>query len=144
MVLGIEIAPLQPDDVLWVARVWPAAAPIGIHRADPGLLQRANAGVAVLGRMRDLRGVDRGGRAHVDHAEGGHQHACIGVGGRIGRRERIGDIAIVVGIEQAVGEDAAQQALVEVVVGVNEARQHDAAGGVDHGDVVARGRDVGP
>ena len=65
------------------------------------------------GRVRDLRGIDRRGRAHVDHAERRHQHAGIGIGGRIGGRERVADVAAVVRIEQPVGEDVAQQALIE-------------------------------
>jgi hypothetical protein len=84
----------------------------------------------------DLRGVDRRRGAHVDHAECDHQHAGIGVRGRIGRRERVADVAVVVGIEQAVREDVAQQSLIEVVVRVDEAGEHDPVGGVDHRNVV--------
>jgi hypothetical protein len=90
----------------------------------------------------DLRGIDRGGRAHVDHAERGDQHAGIGVGGRVGGRERIGDIAVVVGIEQSVGEDVAQKPLIEMVVRIDEAGQHDPVGGIDHRRVVTRKGDV--
>ena len=69
--LRAEIGALQPHDVLRILRARPGAARIGVDRADAGLLQRADAGVAVLGRVADLRDVDHGGRAHVDHAERG-------------------------------------------------------------------------
>jgi hypothetical protein len=146
LVLRAEICALQPHDILRVAHVGPAAAPVGVYRAHAGLLQCTNAGVAVLRRVRDLRRVDGRGGAHVDHAERRDEHAGIGIRGRIGRCERIADVATVVGIEQAVGEDASQQALVEMVMRVDEARHHDAVGGVDHRGVVAQmatlGRDV--
>jgi hypothetical protein len=142
LVGGAEIAAPQPDDVLGVSSVRTAAAPIGINRADAGILQRANTGVAVLGRVGDLRGVDRGGRAHVDHAERGDQHAGIGVGGRVGRGKRIGDVAVVVGVEQSIGEDVAQKPLIEMVMGVDEAGQHDAVGRIDHRGVVTGISDV--
>ena len=144
LVRRAEIAALQPHDILRVAHVGSAAAPVGVDRADAGFLQRSNTGVAVLRRVRDLRRVDRRGGAHVDHAERGDQHAGIGIRGRIGRRERVADVATIVGIEQAVGEDAPQQALVEMVMRVDEARHHDAIGGVDHRCVVVRNCDARP
>jgi hypothetical protein len=90
-----------------------------------------------------LRRVDRGRRAHVDHAERRDQHAGVGVLRPIGRSERVADVPGVVGIEQAVGEDAAQQALIEVVMRVDEAGQHDAVRGVDHGGIVTGHGDLG-
>ena len=144
LVLRAEICALQPHDILRVAHVGSAAAPVGVDRAHAGLPQRTNAGVAVLRCMRDLRRVDGGGGAHVDHTERRDEHAGIGIRGRIGRCERIADVATVVGIEQAVGEDAPQQALVEMVMRVDEARHYDAIGGVDHRCVVARNCDARP
>ena len=65
---------------------------------------------AVLGRVADLREVDDRGRAHVDEAERGDQHAGIDVSRGVGRRPLVLDVAVVVGIDQAVGERGTQQA----------------------------------
>ena len=49
------------------------------------------------------------GRAHVDQAERRHQHPGIGVFRLVGRSQIVLDVAIVVGIEQAVGQDVAHR-----------------------------------
>ncbi len=91
--------------------------------------------------MLHLRGVDHRGGAAVDHAKRRHQGAGIDVGRQIGRGEGAADVALIVGIEETVGEDVPQYALVAVVVRVDEARNDDAVGGVDNRHIARR--DVG-
>jgi len=63
-----------------------------------------------------------------------HQHAGINVVRRIVHGEIVLDVAIVVGIDQPVGERRAQQALIGMAVGVDETRSQNAVAGIDdHG-----------
>jgi hypothetical protein len=144
LVLGAEVAALDTGDVLRILRGRPGAAVIGIDGADAGIPQGRDAGVAVLGRVADLRDVDDGGGAHIHEAERAQQHAHIGVRGQIGRREIALDVAVVVRIEHPVGQDVAQQALIGVAVGIDEARDHDPVAGVDHRGGIVGERDIRP
>ena len=58
LVLRAEIGPLQARDVLRPLHGRTGAARVAVDRADAGILQRVDAGVAVLGRVADLREVD--------------------------------------------------------------------------------------
>jgi hypothetical protein len=64
------------------------------------------------------------------------QHADIGVLRGEGRRQRADNVAVVVGIDAAVGKDVAQDALIGVAVRIDEARNDNAVGGIDHGRVL--------
>ena len=79
----------------------------------------------------DLRDVDYPRRAHVDHAERGDQHADICVLGRIGWRDLGDDVTVVVGIDTTSRQDVAQNALIGMAVGVDEARDDDSVRGID-------------
>ena len=78
--------------------------------------------VAVLGCMRGLGNIDNAGCASVDHGQRSQEHAGIGVGRLIDRREHRLDVAIVIGVEQTIGQDTAQQALVGMIMRVDECR----------------------
>ena len=71
----------------------PGATVILEHRPDARFLQGVDAGVAVLGRVRNLRNVDDGRGPHVDQAERVHQFARIGVVRLVGRGEQALHIA---------------------------------------------------
>ena len=81
----------------------------GINGADAGLLQRPDHRVAVLGCMRGLGNIDNAGCASVDHGQRSQEHAGIGVGCLIDRREHGLDVAIVIRVEQTIGQDAASK-----------------------------------
>src|SRR5439155_9680872 len=89
-----------------------------------------------------LGGVDRGGGAVVDHAKRGNELASVDVGRLVNGGQGAGNVTLVVRVEQAVAQDVAQDALIEIVMGVDEAGNDDSVGGVDHRGRV--GRDVGP
>src|SRR5262249_289118 len=90
-------------------------------RADAGILQRTDQGVAVLWRVVDLGNVDDTRRARFDHAERRRQHPGIGVRRRKRRSQLADDVTIVVGIDAPIGQDVAQNALVGVAMGIDEA-----------------------
>src|SRR5262249_25156806 len=79
LILGAEIGALDPADVLGVARARASTAGVGVDGADAGILERLDAGVAVLWRVRDLRKIDDGRRAHLDEAETRDKHSRIGI-----------------------------------------------------------------
>ncbi len=142
LVFGAEIGPLNPPNVLRILIRGSGAAGVGVHSADAGLLQRANAGVAVLRRVADLGQIDDRGRPHVNQAERRRQHAGVHLCWReCGREQRL-DIAIVVRHQLAVRHDAVEQALISVAVGVDEARNGDPARAIDRRCV--RGGDARP
>ena len=103
----IEIAAPQPRQILRISRLGPAPARIGEYRPNARILKRANAGVAVLGRMADLGDVDNAGRARVDEAERGGKHARVNLVRPIGGRQVILDVAIVIRFHNSVGKQAA-------------------------------------
>ena len=142
LVLGAEDL-REPVDVLRELRRGSGAAVERVDRTNPRIPQRLNDGVAVLRRVTDLRDVDDAGRSRIDHAKRRHQHAGIGVG----RLEDGGqcplDVAIVVGLEQAIDQDAAHEPLIGMAVGVDEARDDDAIAAIDHGNGFGRDIDVG-
>ena len=92
--------------------------------------------------MGDLGNVDDPGRAHVDHGERRRQHAGIGVLGAIMQRQIVLDVAIVVGIDETVGQQAPQQALIGMDVRVDEAGDENPVRAIDNHR--AGGRDVRP
>ncbi len=138
----VEIGPLQPRDILRIARTGSRPSRIGVDGANAGLLETANTRVAVLGRVADLRDVDDRGRAHVDHGERCDQFADMNVGRRIGECEVVLDVAIVVGLDEAVGERAPEQALVGMDVRVHETGDDDPVDAIDD-DRIGRRGDVG-
>ena len=121
----------------------PHAAGVGEDRPDAGILERADQCVAMLRGVVDLGDIDDAGRTHVDHSERRRQHPGISVGGRKRRRQRADDVAIVVGVDPSVGQDVAQNALIGVAVGVDEAGNDDLVRRIDHRHVV-RHHDVRP
>ena len=144
LVLRAEIGLLQARDVLRPLHRRPGAARVAVDRADAGVLQRLDAGVAVLGRMADLGEINDRGRAHVDEAERGDQHAGIDIVGRVGGRPLVLDVAVVIGIDQAVRQRAPQQALVGMTVGVDKAGNQDSVRRIDNHGRVGGDVDVGP
>ena len=54
------------------------------------------------------------------------------------------NVAVIIGIEQAVHQDVAQESLVGMAVGVDEAGNDDSVRGVDDRDRIARRLDVRP
>jgi Ser-tRNA(Ala) deacylase AlaX len=79
----------------------------------------------VLRRVVDLRHVNHAGRAHIDHAERGGQHADIGILWCVGRRYLADDVTVVVRIDAAIRQDVAQDALIGMAVGIDEAWNDD-------------------
>jgi hypothetical protein len=97
-------------------------------------------GVAVLRRVGDLREISDRGDAGVERAQRADQIADIGILGPVVIGGGAGNVAEIVG-EQPVRQNVAQRALVTVMVRIDEPRQHDHVGGIDHGRLRA---DVGP
>src|SRR6516225_1664617 len=144
LILGAEISSLKAFNVLRILRGGAGAPVIGKDRSDAGFLQRANASVAVLRCVRNLRDVDDRGRAHVDEAERRHQHPGISIRRLIGRRQDVLNVAVIVGIEQAVHQDVAQEPLIGMAVGVDETGNDDPVRGIDDRGHIARHLDIRP
>ena len=66
-----------------------------------------------------------------------HRRLCL-----IDRREHGLDVAIVIRVEQTIGQDAAQQALIGMIMRVDEAWNDDVIGGLDRDGV--SGCDIQP
>ena len=111
----------------------------------PEFREPLDQGVAVLGRIGDLRQVGDGGDAGIERAQRAGQIADIGVLGTIVIGGGAGNVAEIVR-EHAVRQHVAQRALIEMMVRVDEARQHDHARRVDRGrvgaDIRAHGDDL--
>ena len=141
LVLGAEISPLQSGDVLRILRGRSGAPVIGIDRADAGFLQRARC------RRRCARACARPARCRRSwscpcrSSRAPSPAPRIGIRRLIGRRQVVLDVAVVVGIEQAVGQDVAQEPLIGMAVGVDEAGNDDSVRGIDdRGRIVATPR----
>src|SRR5215471_3754000 len=139
LIFRAKVGPRQSGDVLGILRGCGIPARVSEHSADTGFLKRVDTGIAVLGRMADLRQVHNRGDAHVDHGDRCHQHARMNLRRRKCRRELRLDVAVVIGLKNAVRHDAAHQALVRVVVGIDKARDNDPVGAIDHRRVARRG-----
>ena len=96
----------------------------------PEIREPFDQGVAVLGRIGDLRQVGDRGDAGIERAQRTGQVADIGVLGTIVIGRGAGNVAEIVR-EHAVRQHVAQRALIEMMVRVDEARQHDHARRVD-------------
>ena len=72
-----------------------------------------------------LRDIDDRGCAHVDETERRHQRPGIRIRGLIGRCQNVLNVVVIVGIEQAVHQDVAQELLVRMAVGVDESGNDD-------------------
>jgi hypothetical protein len=121
-----------------------AAARIAAHYPYSGIAHRLDQRIGVLGRVIDLRDIDHRGRAHVEERQRRRQHASVGVRGLIMKRDVFLNVAIVIGIHDAVWQRIAQQALIGVAVGIDETRNDDPIGDVDHDNGLVRGGDIGP
>ena len=102
----------------------------------PESVEPFDQGVAVLGRIGDLRQVGDRGDAGIERAQRTGQVADIGVLGTIVIGRGAGNVAEIVR-EHSVRQHVAQRALIEMMVRVDEARQHDHARRVDCGRVGA-------
>jgi hypothetical protein len=110
--------------------------------AAPGVEERLDGRVRMLGRVMDLRDVVHGGDAVVELTEPAEQLADVHIFRPVHGRELEQDELVVRGaparrVRQVVDEDpireeAAQRRLELVVVRVDEAGHDDAAAGVDH------------
>ena len=107
-------------------------------RADAEFLEALDQGIAVLRRVGDLRQVGDRGDAGIDRAQCTDQIADIGVFRPVMIGGRAGDVAEIIG-QQPVRQHVAQRALIEVMMRVDEAGQHDHARRVDHARL---GRDI--
>jgi hypothetical protein len=134
-----EMLLLQPLRIARPLGVRAGAARIGVDRPNAGILEALDQGIAVLGRVGYLREIGDGGDAGIDRAQRTDQIADVGVLDPIMVGGRAGNVAEIIG-QQPVGQHIAQGALVEVMMGVDEARQHDHVPGVDDSGV---GSDVG-
>ena len=121
------------------------SARIGVDRPDAGIRETFDQGVAVLGRIGDLRQVGDRGDAGIERAQCTDQVADIGVFRTIVIGGGAGNVAEIV-CEHAVRQYVAQCTLIEVVVRVDKAGQHDHARRVDYGrlgaDIRAYGDDL--
>ena len=140
-----EMLLLQALDIARPFGAGARSARIGVDRPDAGIRETLDQGVAVLGRIGDLRQVGDGGDAGIERAQRTDQIADIGVFGTIVIGGGAGNVAEIVR-EHAVRQHVAQRALIEMMVRVDEARQHDHARRVDHGrvgaDIRAHGDDL--
>ena len=94
------------------------------------LLERVDRRLGVVGRPQAVRPVHAGGHARVDRLDGREQVARV----HVLRAEDLAPGQVVVDEvlgEGPVGAVAAHRRLPHVPVGVDHARQHDAAGGID-------------
>ena len=76
-------------------------------------------------------------------SERGDQLADVNVGRRIGQRQIVLDVAVVVGIDEAVRQRASEQALIGVDMRVHKTRNDDPVDAIDN-DRPGRRRDVLP
>ena len=98
----------------------------------------------MFGRVAALGNVDDRRRAHLDETERGEEYADIGIVDTKDRRQGGLDIAVVIGIEQPVRHDVADETLIGMAVGVDEARNDDAVRGVDDCGGIDGDRDIRP
>ena len=117
------------------------AEAVGEDRPDAGLLKALDRGVGVSRRVHDVRPVDEGRDARVDALEGAPEVGREDVVGPIVRAELVEDRAEV-GDQRVVRGARPDRRLPRVAVAVDEARDHDVAGGVD--DLRAVRGQVGP
>src|SRR5262249_34324943 len=120
---------------------------VGEDGADAGVPQGGDGGVAVGGGVFDVGPVDQGGDAGVESAPGAEQGAGVDVLGAVPGAVAAQQDVQVVG--QRPGRAAVPEAgLPGVPVGVDQAGQHQHAGGVEDlgvrrdGQVGAGGRDA--
>ena len=111
-----------------------------VQRADAAVVERVERRIGMLGAARRMAGVDDGGDAGIERGDRRQLGAEIHVERAIVRAQRLGD-DVDIGEEIVdIGHHAAHDAEPHMMVGVDEARHDDAAGGVDHlGAVRLRG-----
>ena len=156
LVLAGEILATQPFDVAGILVLRPGrAGAVPVDRADARFLEAADRGVGVLGRVRDVRPVQQRGDPGVQRAPRAQEVAGVHVVGAVDPAGRRADVAEVVRIEPAVGQDVAELSLPGVPVGIDEARHDDHGRRVDlarrrpqirpdRGDLAALDQHVGP
>jgi hypothetical protein len=106
------------------------AAAVGEDGPHPGVLERLDGGVGVLGGAQVVRPVHEGRDAGVERLEAAEVVARVGVLGAEVLAEAHVQARHVL-VERPVGGDVAHDRLPGVAVGVDESGHHDGSGGVD-------------
>ena len=113
-----------------------------VQRADAGIVERVQRRIGMLGASRRMAGVDDGGDAGVERGDRRQLGAQIHVERAIMRAQRLGD-DVDIGEEIVdIGHHAPHHAEPHMMMGVDQARHDDAAGGVDDFGVV--GHEIRP
>jgi hypothetical protein len=107
-----------------------------MQRANAGIVERVERSAGMPRAARRMAGVDNGGNAGVERGDRRQLRAEIHVERAIVRAQRLGD-NIDIGEEIVdIGHHAPHHAEPHVMVRVDQARHHDAVGGVDHQCVI--------